>query len=127
MMQVMPATGKDLKLGDIRQLQPSIEAGVKFIRWMIGRNYRDEPMTELDKVLFTFAPYNVGPATELSFNLARRRNDEEIANGYAGDGGMHGTGDGVEHRPCQRGAHGHRRAMDNFVRAAQEGLSRRYF
>jgi membrane-bound lytic murein transglycosylase MltF len=61
-MQVMPATGKELKVGDISKTQPNIEAGVKYMRMMIDRYYANEPMTELDKVLFTFASYNAGPA-----------------------------------------------------------------
>ena len=32
-MQVMPATGKELKVGDIRQLEPNIHAGVKYMRF----------------------------------------------------------------------------------------------
>lgn len=61
-MQVMPSTGKELKVGDIRNLDPNINAGVKYMRWMIDRYYADEPMTPLDKVLFSFASYNAGPA-----------------------------------------------------------------
>ncbi|MDH4556719.1 lytic transglycosylase F [Pseudomonas sp. BN417] len=61
-MQVMPATGKELKVGDIKRTQSNIEAGVKYMRVMIDKYYGDEPMTELDKVLFTFASYNAGPA-----------------------------------------------------------------
>ena len=79
-MQVMPATGKDLNVGDIRQTQPNIEAGVKFMRWMIDRYYRDEPMTDLDKVLFTFASYNAGPArvSRLREEAAKRGLDPNI-------------------------------------------------
>jgi membrane-bound lytic murein transglycosylase MltF len=61
-MQIMPATGKELKVGDISKTQPNIEGGVKYMRLMIDRYYANEPMTELDKVLFTFASYNAGPA-----------------------------------------------------------------
>lgn len=61
-MQVMPSTGKELKVGDIKQLDPNIHAGVKYMRWMIDRYYGDEPMTQLDKALFSFASYNAGPA-----------------------------------------------------------------
>jgi membrane-bound lytic murein transglycosylase MltF len=60
-MQVMPATGKELKVGDIHQLEPNIHAGVKYIRFMIDTYYADEPMTEVDKALFAFASYNAGP------------------------------------------------------------------
>ena len=61
-MQVMPATGKDLKVGDIRKKEANIHAGVKYIRFMIDRYYQDEPMDSLNKGLFAFASYNAGPA-----------------------------------------------------------------
>jgi membrane-bound lytic murein transglycosylase MltF len=60
-MQVMPATGKDLKVGDIKQLEPNIHAGVKYIRFMMDQYYANEPMDALNKGLFTFASYNAGP------------------------------------------------------------------
>lgn len=61
-MQVMPATGKELKVGDIRQLEPNIHAGTKYIRFMVDQYYEKEPMSQLDKHLFAFASYNAGPA-----------------------------------------------------------------
>jgi membrane-bound lytic murein transglycosylase MltF len=61
-MQIMPATGKDLKVGDITQVEPNIHGGVKYMRFMVDQYYKDEPMTELNKALFTFASYNAGPA-----------------------------------------------------------------
>ncbi|HSO71393.1 MAG TPA: transglycosylase SLT domain-containing protein, partial [Thermodesulfobacteriota bacterium] len=61
-MQVMPATGKDMKVGDIRQMEPNIQAGVKYIRFMVDQYYKNEPMDELNKGLFAFASYNAGPA-----------------------------------------------------------------
>ena len=59
-MQVMPATGKELRVGDITQTEPNIHAGVKYMRWMIDKYYGQEPMTQLDKALFAFASYNAG-------------------------------------------------------------------
>jgi membrane-bound lytic murein transglycosylase MltF len=59
-MQVMPATGKEMKVGDITQLEPNIHAGVKYIRFMIDQYYANEPMDRLNKGLFTFASYNAG-------------------------------------------------------------------
>jgi membrane-bound lytic murein transglycosylase MltF len=59
-MQVMPATGRDMKVGDITQTEANIHAGVKYMRWMIDNYYGDEPMTKLDKALFAFASYNAG-------------------------------------------------------------------
>lgn len=61
-MQLMPATGKELKVGDIRRLEPNIHAGTKYMRFMINEYYKDEPIDALNKALFTFASYNAGPA-----------------------------------------------------------------
>jgi membrane-bound lytic murein transglycosylase MltF len=60
-MQVMPATGKELKVGDIRRTEPNIHAGVKYIRFVVDQYFKDEPMDELNKGLFAFASYNAGP------------------------------------------------------------------
>ena len=60
-MQVMPATGKDLAVGDINQVEPNIHAGVKYIRFMMDEFYKDEPMDEINKGLMTLASYNAGP------------------------------------------------------------------
>ncbi len=48
-MQVMPTTGKELAVGDISQLEPNIHAGVKYMRFMIDRYYKDEPMTPAEQ------------------------------------------------------------------------------
>jgi len=60
-MQVMPATGKQLKVGDITQIEPNIEAGVKYMRFMMDQYFADEPMDNLNKGLMAFAAYNAGP------------------------------------------------------------------
>jgi len=61
-MQVMPATGQDMKVGDITQTEPNINAGVKYMRFMIDQYFADQPMDKLNKGLFAFAAYNAGPA-----------------------------------------------------------------
>jgi membrane-bound lytic murein transglycosylase MltF len=60
-MQVLPSTGKDMKVGDVHQLEPNIHAGVKYIRFMIDTYFANEPMDALNKGLFAFASYNAGP------------------------------------------------------------------
>ncbi|MGH7480367.1 MAG: transglycosylase SLT domain-containing protein, partial [Candidatus Methylomirabilales bacterium] len=50
----------ELKVGDITQVDPNIHAGVKYIRFMIDQYYKNEPMDDLNKGLFTFASYNAG-------------------------------------------------------------------
>ena len=79
-MQVMPATGKELSVGDISQLEPNIHAGVKYMRFMIDRYYAKEPMTPVNKGLFTFASYNAGPARirQLRTEAARRGLDPNV-------------------------------------------------
>jgi membrane-bound lytic murein transglycosylase MltF len=61
-MQVMPATGRELNVGDITKLEPNIHAGVKYMRFMIDQYFANEPMDRLNKTLFAFAAYNAGPA-----------------------------------------------------------------
>jgi len=61
-MQVMPATGKAMKVGDVAEVDANIHAGVKYMRFMMDQYYAKEPMTSVDKVLFAFASYNAGPA-----------------------------------------------------------------
>jgi membrane-bound lytic murein transglycosylase MltF len=60
-MQVMPPTGKELKVGDITEIEPNIHAGVKYMRFMMDQYFKDEPMDNLNKALMTFAAYNAGP------------------------------------------------------------------
>jgi membrane-bound lytic murein transglycosylase MltF len=60
-MQVMPATGQELKVGDITQLEPNIHAGIKYVRFMMDQYYKDDPMDPLNKMLMTLASYNAGP------------------------------------------------------------------
>jgi membrane-bound lytic murein transglycosylase MltF len=60
-MQVMPPTGKEMKVGDITLIEPNIHAGVKYMRFMMDQYFKDEPMDALNKGLMTFAAYNCGP------------------------------------------------------------------
>jgi len=60
-MQIMPATGRLLKVGDIGKLEPNIHAGVKYMRDVRNTYFENERMDDLNKALFTFASYNAGP------------------------------------------------------------------
>ena len=60
-MQLMPETGKEQKVGDVRKLEPNIHAGVKYMRFIRDSFFENEPMDDLNKGLFTFAAYNAGP------------------------------------------------------------------
>jgi membrane-bound lytic murein transglycosylase MltF len=63
-MQVMPATARDprMRVKNIEQLDRNIEAGTKYLRLMMDDYFEAEPMTRLDKALFSLASYNAGPA-----------------------------------------------------------------
>jgi membrane-bound lytic murein transglycosylase MltF len=60
-MQLMPPTGKEMNVGDIGVQENNIHAGIKYFRQLEQKYYGDEPMDEVNKVLFTFAAYNCGP------------------------------------------------------------------
>ena len=79
-MQVMPATGQELNVGDIHQLENNIHAGVKYIRRVIDRYYANEPMDDVNKLLFAFAAYNAGPARvrQLRAEAVERGLDENV-------------------------------------------------
>jgi len=79
-MQVMPATAKDLGVGDITKPEPNIHAGIKYMRWMIDQYYGKEPMTKMDKALFAFASYNAGAGriSELRTQAAKRGLDPNV-------------------------------------------------
>jgi membrane-bound lytic murein transglycosylase MltF len=74
-MQVLPTTGREMAVGDITRTEANVHAGVKFIRLMIDRYYANEPMSEMNKVLFAFAAYNAGPTriTELRRRAKKQR------------------------------------------------------
>jgi len=60
-MQLMPATGRELKVGDISRVENNIHAGIKYVRFMMDEYFADEPMDDKNKMLFAFASYNAGP------------------------------------------------------------------
>ena len=60
-MQLMPATGEDMKTGDVTQLEPNIHAGIKYMRFVRDQFFEKEPMDTRNKILFSFAAYNCGP------------------------------------------------------------------
>ncbi len=63
-MQIKPSTAAGAPIGitGVDRLENNVRAGAKYLRFIIDRYYRDEPMTPLDKELFAMASYNAGPA-----------------------------------------------------------------
>jgi len=60
-MQIMPATGKDLNVGDIHQIEPNIHGGAKYMDQLMTKYFPDAKFSEADRPLFAFASYNCGP------------------------------------------------------------------
>jgi membrane-bound lytic murein transglycosylase MltF len=60
-MQVMPATGSALKVGDIKVTEPNIHAGAKYMDQLMTKYFPDADFRENDRSLFAFASYNAGP------------------------------------------------------------------
>jgi hypothetical protein len=50
----MPATGKEMNVGDIEQMEPNTHAGVKYVRSMVDKHYAKETMTPVNEALFAF-------------------------------------------------------------------------
>jgi membrane-bound lytic murein transglycosylase MltF len=63
-MQVLPTTAEDpnVDIADIEKLENNIHAGTKYLRFITDQYYKDEPMDDVNKMLFAFASYNAGPA-----------------------------------------------------------------
>ncbi|HQR72744.1 MAG TPA: transglycosylase SLT domain-containing protein [Burkholderiaceae bacterium] len=60
-MQLMPATGKELGVGDIRKVEPNIHAGAKYMDQLMEKYFKDAKFDEQNRTLFAFASYNAGP------------------------------------------------------------------
>jgi len=73
-MQLMPATGASLKVGDIRKLEPNIHAGAKYMDRLMTTYFPDAHLSEQDRALFALASYNAGPVRMVQMrNEAKRR------------------------------------------------------
>ena len=68
LMQLMPATGKDMAVGSISVAESNVHAGAKYLDRLMTRYFSDAHFTASDRPLFAFASYNAGPA-----NIAKMR------------------------------------------------------
>ena len=62
-MQLLPSTAGDpnVNIREIDVMEHNIHAGVKYLRFIHDRYFKNEPMDALNKMLFSFAGYNAGP------------------------------------------------------------------
>jgi membrane-bound lytic murein transglycosylase MltF len=78
-MQIMPATGAEMKVGDIKVAESNVHAGAKYMDILMTRFFKDANFSEGNRPLFAFASYNAGPGT-----IARMRR-EAVARGLDPD------------------------------------------
>jgi membrane-bound lytic murein transglycosylase MltF len=78
-MQLMPATGAQMAVGDITKLEPNIHAGAKYLAQLISRYFPDAAFDSRNRPLFAFASYNAGPGAIASMRreAARRHLDPD--------------------------------------------------
>ena len=60
-MQLLPATGASMKVGNIRELEPNIHAGAKYMSSLLYGMAIDDELTRMERALFATAAYNAGP------------------------------------------------------------------
>ena len=78
-MQIMPATGKELRVGDIARLEPNIHGGTKYMNLLMTKYFQDASFDSTNRALFAFASYNAGPG-----NISKMRK-RAIDRGLDGD------------------------------------------
>jgi membrane-bound lytic murein transglycosylase MltF len=78
-MQVLPATGAEMAVGDITKLEPNIHAGSKYLSQLLTRYFPDASFDSTNRPLFAFASYNAGPGAIASMRreAARRHLDPD--------------------------------------------------
>jgi membrane-bound lytic murein transglycosylase MltF len=71
-MQLMPATGEQMKVGDVHVTEPNIHAGAKYMDLLMSQYFQDAEFSEGNRPLFAFASYNCGPG-----NVAKARKEAQ--------------------------------------------------
>jgi membrane-bound lytic murein transglycosylase MltF len=71
-MQLMPATGEAMKVGDIKVTENNIHAGAKYMDHLMRQYFAGADFSEGNRPLFAFASYNCGPG-----NVAKARRAAE--------------------------------------------------
>ena len=63
-MQVLPSTAADKKINikNIQKLENNVHAGVKYLHFLRKRYFSDSAISPADRVYFSWAAYNAGPA-----------------------------------------------------------------
>jgi membrane-bound lytic murein transglycosylase MltF len=78
-MQVMPATGAEMNVGDLTISDSNVHAGTKYMDRLMTTYFPDAHFSEFDRPLFAFASYNAGPGkiAKMRKLAAKRRLDPD--------------------------------------------------
>jgi membrane-bound lytic murein transglycosylase MltF len=62
-MQIKPSTaaGQPIGITQVEKLPNNINAGTKYLRFLLNEYFKDEPMDRVNRSLFAIASYNAGP------------------------------------------------------------------
>jgi membrane-bound lytic murein transglycosylase MltF len=96
-MQVMPSTAADanVDISNIEDVENNIHAGVKYLAFLQTRYFSDPALTSENRIAFTLAAYNAGPAKVQKMRVAAAKmgldpnewfNHVELAAGRIGGG-----------------------------------------
>lgn len=77
-MQIKPSTAaaSPIKIPDVIKTDRNVEAGAKYLRYMVDQYYVNEPMNAVTKGVFAIASYNAGP------NMIRKLRAQAADEGY---------------------------------------------
>ena len=59
-MQLMPETGRSLRVGDITKAEPNVHGGFKYLRQIYDKHLDTSQLDEQNRTLFAIAAYNCG-------------------------------------------------------------------
>lgn len=60
-MQLLPSTGQDMGVEDVRVLEANVEAGARYVRYLMNEFFDDPAIDDNNRLLFALAAYNAGP------------------------------------------------------------------
>jgi membrane-bound lytic murein transglycosylase MltF len=77
-MQIKPSTaaGRPIEIPDVQKTNRNVEAGAKYLRYMVTQYYANDPMDPVTKGIFAVASYNAGP------NRIQKLRTQAAAEGY---------------------------------------------
>ncbi len=71
-MQVLPAIGATMKVGNIRSIEPNIHAATKYMDQLLARHFEEAEFTAANRTLFAIASYQAGAPS-----IAKMRTEAE--------------------------------------------------